>query len=117
MNHVLESHGIKLETLESFGKRVGAAIARTGREEILYNLRNAKNSTDFLRVMSEISFRLNVIIPIEILQIAFPFDVNGKNKRFYNSSIIEFLRNLLVVIIKNTIIAIDHKNQKKNENQ
>lgn len=116
MNNVIENHGIKFETLESFGKKVGLAIARTGKKDILYKLRNVRNPTDFLHVMSEISYKLNVKTPMEILKIAFPFDINHKDK-YPDNLLIEFVKKLLFVIINDKIIAINSKNQKKNESQ
>ncbi len=65
------------EDLARFGKILGIKSAEKNEMGLLYSLRNARNTTDFYRVLNDVQFRLQLTVPESLLAIEEGENISG----------------------------------------
>jgi len=58
-----------IKMLAAFGHEIGRASAQRGTMDVLYSLRNAKNLDEFLKVLSDINFKLGLTVNEDLLKV------------------------------------------------
>ncbi len=98
---VLHMQPEMLHVLRGFGHSLGKAAAEKKDMSLLYALRNAKNIDEFLRVLNDMQFRLNLTVPTRLIQVEDEMHIGGVPwKR---------VKTLLSIFAMNTYLQQAHK--------